>query len=142
MRVVLSQTEKEMNVNNTKITAPINQLIFSLLVRECLLIYLSACFIRLIIFIQKAKQYSRVRLLFLGLFFWGCILIKGTKFINIFILICFTVFLLAIYKNFKLTVILLGLCFFKESYVYCFCQMSHGLRLFKGLCLFWTHLTE
>ena len=36
MRVVLSQTEKEMNVNNTKITAPINQLIFSLLVCECL----------------------------------------------------------------------------------------------------------
>ena len=34
MRVVLSQTEKEMNVNNTKITAPINQLILSLLVRE------------------------------------------------------------------------------------------------------------
>ena len=34
MRVVLSQTEKEMNVNNTKITAPINQLIFSLC--ECL----------------------------------------------------------------------------------------------------------
>ena len=37
MRVVLSQTEKEMNVNNTKITAPINQLILSLLVRVCLL---------------------------------------------------------------------------------------------------------
>ena len=44
MRVVLSQTEKEMNVNNTKITAPINQLILSLLVRECLLTYL---FVRL-----------------------------------------------------------------------------------------------
>ena len=53
MRVVLSQTEKEMNVNNTKITAPINQLIFSLLIGECLLTYLSACFIRLIIHIES-----------------------------------------------------------------------------------------
>lgn len=40
-----------MNVNNTKITAPINQLFFSLLV--CLLTYLFACLIRLNIHIES-----------------------------------------------------------------------------------------
>ena len=63
-----------------------------------------------------------VRLIILGLFSRGYVLIRGATFINFwifysFLFIFFTFFPFAMYKNFKLPVILWGLC------------------LFKGLCL-------
>ena len=44
----------------------------------------------------------------------------------------------SIYKKIKLSVILRGGYAYSRDYVYYFCQKFQGLRLFKGLCLFWS----
>ena len=66
-----------------------------------------------------------VRLLIIGLFSSGYVLIKGGTFINFFIFcllnILFTVFLSAMYKKIKMSVILRGGYAYSRGYVYCFC---------------------
>ena len=78
-----------------------------------------------------------VRLLILGLFSSGYVLIKGGTFINFFIFLFFEYsFPSAMYKKIKLLVILRGGYAYSRGYVYCFCQIFQGLCLFKGVRLF------
>ena len=81
-----------------------------------------------------------VRLLILGLFSNGYVLIKGGMIINFFIFyfldIFFACFTLAMYKKINLSVILRGGYAYSMGYVYCFCKKFQGLRLFKGVRLF------
>ena len=78
-----------------------------------------------------------VRLLIFGLFSSGYVLIKGDTLINfsIFYLLntFFTFFPSAMYKKMKLSVILRGGYAYSRGYVYSFCQMFQGLRLFRSL---------
>ena len=81
-----------------------------------------------------------VRLLILGLFSNGYVLIKGGTIINFFIFyfldIFFACFTLAMYKKINLSVILRGGYAYSMGYVYCFCKKFQGLCLFKGVRLF------
>ena len=80
-----------------------------------------------------------VRLLILGLFSNGYVLIKGgtiiTFFISLFFRYFFACFTLAMYKKINLSVILRGGYAYSMGYVYCFCKKFQGLRLFKGVRL-------
>ena len=83
-----------------------------------------------------------VRLLIFGLFSSGYVLIKGGKFINLFIFFFFRIFFStfffpsAVYKKIKISVILREGYAYSRGYVYCFCQIFQGLCLLKGVRLF------
>ena len=97
----------------------------------CTLLVLTGFFLS-----RESRINVRVRLLILGLFSSGYVLIKGGMFINFlnfFKIFSFTFFfLLFMCKKIKLSVILRGGYAYSSGYVYCFCQMFQGLRLFRG----------